>query len=204
MKALITLATGSHEEFLEIALPSFKAFADRHEYEIIQPDMRCSRPASWWKIPALMACLSEGFSEALWVDADVVIVDPSDDLPVPANAWQALVEHHTADGDVPNCGVWLVREPMVPWLDKLWGMTQYLHHGWWEQAALLDLLGYSPKRPTFHAKRTPLYDRTHWLDNGFNVHMWDTPTPARPRFMHASMHDDRAEVMREWAATASC
>lgn len=203
MKALVTLATGTHREYLDIALPSFRVFAKRHGYKILQPELVCSRPVSWWKVPALAAALDAGYEQVLWVDADVVIVDPSDDLDAPEDAWQALVEHHTGDGFVPNCGVWMVRPPMRAWLDRLWGMAHHTHSGWWEQSAMLELLGYSPLRPTFHATDTELYERTHFLDNGWNTHKWDTPQPARPRFQHATMWPDRAAKMREWAALSA-
>lgn len=199
MKALVTFATGPHEELLEIAMPSFKAFAERHGYEVVTPELDCTRPVSWWKVPSLTACLDAGYSEALWVDADIVIVDSSEDLEVPEDAWQALVEHHTGDGDVPNCGVWFVREEMRPWLDKLWRMSQHTHSGWWEQEAMLELLGYDLRRPCRHVADTELYERTHFLDGEWNHHRWDTPGPEHVRFAHASMYEDRAAVMREWA-----
>lgn len=200
MKALVTLATGSHRELLEIAMPSFRVFADRHGYEIVQPELSSSRPVSWWKVPALASCLDAGYSEALWVDADVVIVDPSEDLDVPADAWQALVEHHTGDGDVPNCGVWFVRQPMREWLDKVWRSPE---GPWWEQSALHALMGYEDLRPARGVQRvreSVLYDRTHFLDNGWNTHVWDMPQPAHPRCQHATMWTDRTAKMREWAA----
>jgi hypothetical protein len=200
-RALVTFANGTHQELLEIAMPSFQAFADRHGYEIVQPNMQCSRPTSWWKVPALQACLDEGYEEALWVDADMVIVDPTDDLDVPADSWQALVRHHTGDGEVPNCGLWFVRKPMRDWLEKVWAFPADLP--WWEQTALMRLLGYQPDpRPAFLVEPTVLYHHTHWLDNGWNCHTWDTPAAGHPRVQHATMWPDRAAVMREWAEAA--
>ena len=156
---------------------------------------------SWWKVPALKAALSE-YDEALWLDADTVIVDGSEDLDVPEDAWQALVRHRTGDGDVPNCGVWYVRKPMIPVLDAVWAQTRRLDHGWWEQSALMDLLGFDfrPGVRAHLAQPSGLYERTHWLDHGWNHHKWDTPGPEYVRIGHASMHEDRAAVMREWAA----
>ena len=200
-KALVTLARGpEHEALLDIALPSFQEFADRHGYDLLIPELACDRPVSWWKVPALKAALG-AYDEALWVDCDIVITDPSEDVTVPKDAWQAMVQHHTGDGDVPNCAVWYVRKPMVPVLDEVWAQTHRLNHGWWEQAAMLDLLGYQHHfRPAYLSIETPLYHRTHFLDNGFNHHKWDTPGPEHVRFCHATMHADRATVMRQWAA----
>lgn len=204
-RALVTYATGEHEEFLEIALPSFHEFADRHDYDVVVAEPGPStRPPSWLKVPALKAALEDGYEEAVWVDADIVIVDPTVDLDVPDDAWQALVRHHTGDGEVPNCGVWVVRQPMIPVLDTIWAKTQYFHHGWWEQAAMLDLLGYKHEpRPATLTEPTELYERTYWLDNGFNVHLRDMPLPENPRWMHATMVVDRVEAMRQWAEVAA-
>jgi len=200
-RALVTVATGTHLDLLNIARPSFQAFADLHGYDLLEAEpLDCVRPPSWWKVLILQAALRD-YDEALWLDADTVIVDGSEDLNVPPDAWQALVEHHTGDGDVPNCGVWLVRQPMAPVLDDLWTMTQYLSHGWWEQAGLHQLMGYRG-RPVQLVSPTELYERTHFLDNGWNVHMWDDPQPAHPRIMHATMWKDRVGVMRQWAAAA--
>lgn len=199
-RALVTFAVGAHTELLDIARPSFQRFADRHGYQLVEPRLESDRPVSWWKIPMLHKVL-DGFDEALWVDADIVIVDDTDDLDVPEGVWQALVEHYTADGTVPNCGVWMVRRPMRQWLERIWRDVRWLEHGWWEQAALMDALGYRVEpRPAFKFRSSILDEHTHWLDKGWNVHLWDVPGPDRPRFMHATMHPDRATVMREWAA----
>ena len=197
-RALVTLAIGPHAELLDIARPSFEAFADTHGYDLIQPDLFSERPISWWKVPALKAALAE-YDEALWLDADTVIVDGSEDLDAPEDAWQALVRHRTGDGDVPNCGVWFMRKPMLPVLDQVWAQTQWLDDGFWEQAALHSLMGFS-RHPVKLVQPSGLYEQTHWLDNGWNHHMWDTPGPEHVRIAHATMHKDRASVMREWAA----
>jgi hypothetical protein len=199
-RALVTLATGPHQELLDIAWPSFEAFADTHDYELIEADTQSVRAPSWWKVPVLADLLTE-YGEVLWVDADVVIVDPSEDLQVPSDAWHALVAHHTNDGEVPNCGVWLVRRPFLPVLNRIWRMTQYLDHPWWEQAALCELLGYCGS-PLFAPRMNDLLEHTHFLGLEWNVHINDKRPVDHPRFLHATMHPDRAGVMREWAAAA--
>ena len=202
-RAVVTLATGPHERLLEIALPSFRSFADRHGYELVVASERdASRPPSWSKIPALAAAL-EQHDEALWLDADVVVIDGDDDLDAPAGCWQAMVEHLTADGAVPNTGVWLIRRPMLPILEEMWAMTRYVHHGWWEQAAMLDLLGYTDTRPVALGASTMLLGRTHFLDAGWNVHRNDRRRADRPRIMHATMYPDREAVMSGWAAATA-
>ncbi len=135
------------------------------------------------------------------MDADMVIVDPSEDLDVPDGAWQALVAHHTNDGEVPNCGFWLVRQPMRDVLQAAWAMTGYLTHPWWEQAAIVELMGYQGQ-PLALAQPTDLYEATHFLGAEWNDHLHDSGRTDSPRVRHATMWPDRAAVMRDWAANA--
>ena len=197
-RAIVTLAVGPHVDLLAIALPSFREFADRHDYELIIADVDSRRPPSWRKIPALKAAL-DLHDEVLWIDADTVIIDPSEDLEVPGDAWQAMVAHHTNDGEVPNCGVWLVRQPMQEILSTVWTTTAHLNHPWWEQRVVVELMGYGgfPLTPVMPSE---LRERTHFLDAGWNVHRDDRVRSDRSRIGHATMAPDVAGQMREWAS----
>lgn len=205
--ALVTFATGRHLELLRISAPLFRRYAERHGYAYIEgAEVRpLVRPPSWWKIPALMRAL-ETHDAALWLDADVVIANGEIDVAslVATDAWQALVEHHTPDGAVPNCGVWFVRKAMLPVLARLWQREQYIHHAWWEQAAMLDALGYRHEpRPCRLEHPTDLYLRTHWLPLEWNSHEQDDRA-ALPFFAHVSPNtvDWRLPIMRAYAEGA--
>jgi hypothetical protein len=203
-RALVTFAVGpEYEAMQELALPTLERYAARHGWQLYTaPPHRYERPLSWLKLPAITEAL-EDHDEVLWLDADVIIVDGSLDLAdaVPSRHWQALVAHHTGDGEVPNCGVWYLRPPMLPVLERLWDMTVYLHHGWWEQAALLELLGYRPDvRPVHLDDPTVLYAATRWLDLEWNSHESSDRHPT-PRFAHATVGPPgwRLEVLRRYA-----
>lgn len=201
-KALVTFAVGDHERLLELALPRFEDYADRHGYDVIVPDpVDCNRPPSWWKVPVLHEVLAE-YGEALWIDCDVAIVRGDEDIAteIPDDAWQALVAHLTPDGEVPNLGVWFLRRDMRPVLDHLWKQTQYVQHPWWEQAAMLDELGYQHHdRPCRLVETTGLYDRTTWLDLSWNSHEQNDRHP-NPRFAHITPNsvDWRLPIMERY------
>lgn len=198
--AVVTLATGQHERLLEIARPSFEAFADRHGHDlVIAEPFDIQRPPAWQKLPLLRDLLLSGYESVLWLDADVVIVDDTEDVVAPDGCWQTLVEHHTNDGLVPNTGVWLARPPMVPVFEQMWRMVEYVQHPWWEQAALVALMGYHGQ-PLKADPENEVHAHTCFLDAGWNVHRDDVNRSDRERFMHATMHPDREATMREWAA----
>jgi hypothetical protein len=198
MKALVTFGSGPAKELLDIAEPTFREYADRHGYDLrIHEDIPTIRPASWFKVQAMLQAFRT-YDEVLWLDADVLILDSSEDIAaeVHGSAWQAMVTHHTADGEVPNHGVWFARRPMVPVLEQIWCMTDYLNHPWWEQAAGCELLGYNPWiRPMVRRTDTQLWARTHDLGTEWNSHRDDEA--ERPRFWHASVRGDRAQLMEE-------
>jgi hypothetical protein len=211
-RALVTFAVGPHAPLLEMALPAMERYADWHGYDLVtDPPGLLLRPPSWHKITAVLAAL-DTHDEVLWVDADVLILDDSVDLAdeVDAKAWQAITRHHTREGEIPSVGVWLVREPMRPWLKKAWGLTRYLNHRWWEQAAFLDLLGYRADPPPCRLIRsTDLYANTYWLGEEWNQLLLQYPEGDEPmapaRFVHVgpgSPIDWRAQTMRELASLA--
>lgn len=200
-RALVTFALGDHARLLELSLPRFAEYADRHGYELnTTPPRLIMRPPSWMKVAVLLDALDR-HDEALWIDCDVVLVDQELDLAdeVPDGYWQALVRHHTPDGEVPNAGVWYARQDAREALERVWRMDRYLDHVWWEQAALIDLLGYRhTTRPVEFVAPTELYERTYWLGLEWNSHEQNDRHP-QPRFAHATCGpvEWRERVMRE-------
>jgi hypothetical protein len=210
-KAFVTFGMGTYAALLDIARPSFKAFCSRHGYSYFEAGkIGHQRPAPWYKVQCLQTLL-QSFDMVVFSGADLVIVDGREDFPLDTNPqalpWiQAMVTHHTQCGDVPNDDLWICKREMIPWLDKVWALDKYLNHGWWEQAALMDLMGYDPTIENFptHCKdiTNELYQHTLWLPNEWNVHCWDQPQPLHPRIQHATMWADRVGVMQTWAKQA--
>jgi len=200
VKALCTFAAGDgYRQLLDLTGPRMAAYATRHGYDLIQPEpgedlyevlaeANGDRPPSWMKI-ALANVLLNTYQQVLWLDADVVVCDDTLDVAdqVADDAWQAMVAHHTGDGEVPNCGVWLLRPAMQPALRQVWTMSQYNHDGWYEQAAVVELLGYE-RAPARLLEPTDLYRHTHWLPLEWNSHEQNDPHPS-PRFAHATCGD---------------
>jgi hypothetical protein len=185
-RALLTLGSGPMKPILECTLPTFKAFAARHHYELIVGDVPnpFERPVPWAKISLIQEALKR-YGFVLWLDADTIILDDSLD-PVdclPAEAFQAMVRHQSVEEACPNTGVWLLRscEATHRFLDEVWNQHQFIDDPWWENAAVIDLLGYS-LRPTNQERGSRWLSGTHWLANEWNSHVgWNGLVPARIR-----------------------
>jgi galactosyl transferase GMA12/MNN10 family len=149
-RALCSLGVGSYEDLLAISSITFEAYAARHRYDLRLPTQPVDpeRPPAWSKI-ALVRELLDSYNEVLWVDADAIFLDitkdiaelvrPDKDLYIVEHLWETDETWRSA-----NTGVFLVRS--TPWarrfLDRVWAAEQYIDHPWWENAAVLDLLGY--------------------------------------------------------------
>jgi hypothetical protein len=200
-KALTTFGFGPMAELLDVALPTFAWYAQKHGYDLFVPSGEqykgMSRHPAWGKIPLIISLLKGGYDTVLWLDADVAVVrhdrDILDDLP--ADAPMGLVVHHTPDGAVPNSGVWIVRKEAVELLESLWPLNGFDRSGcWWEQAALIAALGGDPD-----AKQVEVPAGRAWaeLPYEWNPHCRDPRGVAACRFFHATCFPDRKAAMIE-------
>lgn len=191
-RAIVTMGSGDYAQLLELSRPRMQEYGRLHGWEYIElSGLPPVRPASWLKIQPLIWMLETEYDEVLWLGCDVLIVDMELDIgaQVPAGAWQGIVAHHTHEGEIPNCDVWLLRKPMAKYLRLAWEMEQYIFHKWWEQKAILDLMGYGGS--PLHAERaTDLYQHTHFLPLAWNSHE-SNDRASNPIFVHATYGDLR-------------
>lgn len=201
---MATIVTGwCGEEWREIAAmttPRMQDYAERHghEFEWYEFGGDIPRAPSWKKLLAIAGEL-ECAEEVLWLDADVLIVDDSEDIcsQIPSGKRQAMVRHATTEGDVPNAGVWFVSRSMLGTLMACAMDDRFANHKWWEQAALLSRMGFEEADGKCrHQTPTPLYQGTHWLDESWNA--WKgSPSNVRARFVHAcGVTDDRIGYLK--------
>jgi len=174
-KAIATIGAGPMGAVLDLSAQTFRRLAEVHGYDVVigSGDDAEGRPAPWGKITLIRRLLAS-YDLVLWLDADTVVLsfdrDPVDDLP--ADCFQGLVQHTRGDELIPNTGVWLVRsEPRTfEFLDEVWGAEQFIDDMWWENGAVIDLLGYT-LRPTRPSRPSPWLDGTAWLDDTWNKHI---------------------------------
>lgn len=173
-RAIASLGVGPHKRLLALARRSFSPYADRHGFDLhlhTEPFAH-SRPTPWSKIPILRGLL-ERYETVVWLDSDLVIMDPRPDLGslLPPGRFLGLVEHKTNEGAMPNSGVLVLRagDPAREFLDQVWAQEDLIEHQWWENAAICRLLGYELAPSVRLGNPTPLLkDHTALLDGRFN------------------------------------
>lgn len=219
-RCIITYAEGAHEELLDVALPTYAKFAGMHGYDLHVGKKMTDLPPAWNKIPLLLDAL-KSYEEVVWFDCDMIVVDPSDDFPplvsdsskgvFTQDMLHSMVRHFEHCSEVPNSGVWRLRRYVEKdlWaadlLNRMMMLEVFTNHGWWEQAALMTLMGYSvpPERSHYPDTRCRCVHPTKWYSAcQFMRLCWNSHPNYRadkPRIVHCSYPDmqRRIDVMRE-------
>lgn len=199
-------------EFAHIAantLPIMADYAVTHGMDFACANLAGERPPSWIKVSAIHQALGD-HELVVWIDADVVIVDPSQNIAAdlqPGHV-QALVEHRTNCGPVPNCGVWVATRELRPWLEEAWNGGTDIDHPWWEQATMMRLMGYRVELDSHGSPNatldtpTTLHERTTWLHSRWNHHPRDERRVDPPAFYHVTQYADRIATVRHFCKSA--
>lgn len=191
-----------HAEMAAHTMPLMRQYADRHGMQKYCACLNGGRPPSWMKIPYLIEGLDH-FDRVLWMDADVVVVKHDENIldAVPEGAAQALVEHDTDRGPVPNCGVWVVTKAMRPFLLAAWEGERFVHHCWWEQAAIVTQMGYDVTEDAdglplcTRVFATDLLRQTAFLPPRWNHHHADAGRTLEPNFLHVTGYENRVNSL---------
>jgi len=148
--------------------------------------------------------LLERYDWVLWVDADVVAVDLDADIMAETRRDKDLyaVEHEWLGEVTLNSGVMLLRAGR--WarelIDAMWAMEEVTDHQFWENEALVRLLGYELE-PYRLINPTPLWERVEPIDHRWNSIELDPA--SRPAFVHRGFYD-AATRQRQIEADLGC
>jgi hypothetical protein len=192
-RVLCSLGIGPYVDILAVSSLTFEAYAARHGYDLVlsTEPIAPERPPAWQKI-ALVRRLLDSYEEVLWVDADAIFLDISQDVAdlVRPGKDLYLVEQVWEGGRArsANTGVFLIRA--TDWsrsfLDRVWAAEQWVDHPWWENAAVLDLLGYAVPpdlSPPYKARTSDLEERVELLPAEWNSTEGEAAVAA-PRIRH--------------------
>lgn len=210
---IVSLATGRHRELLAESAPTLIGYGARHRWDVVlsSESPQGERPPSWAKV-VMVRRLMQQYPFVFWVDADAIIVDLDRDLLAEidpegtgagADIWFARhAQERNPDHTAINAGVFLTRSSAFAdaLLSAAWHAEQFVEHNWWEQAALLDILGYSLHPPFDQHTVTVWNERVGEMDLSWNSvpGYCESPTPALHH--HArSDHDDFGLRVRSMA-----
>lgn len=200
-KIIISAYSGDlYKKMSNLTSPLIQNYAKKYnaDYKLIKLK-NIDRPASWQKIPIIKKYLKK-YDIVLWIDVDVVIIYDEEDIfeNIEPNIIQYMVNHQIRDFTVPNSGVWMVTKKILPYLDIIWENHQYINHGLWEQAALIELMGYEVDYFRSDLRyRTNLFHKTKWLHPKWNHHPEDLNQVEYPNFIHVTMYEDRLNKIKE-------
>lgn len=202
-KVLCSIGAGPHADLLAISGASFEIFAERHDYEL---ELRTAlldhtRPASWSKVLLLQELLDR-YDTVFWVDADAAIVDVTRDIADDAaGKYLGLAVHHYDGQAIPNCGVMVLNRSRraTQLLAEVWNATKWIDHPWWENAAVLELMGHEvgdgPGPVTLKAA-TAYYRTAALLGNEWNSIMVDEAQHPRVRHYPGRSQEYRLEHLQ--------
>jgi Methyltransferase domain/galactosyl transferase GMA12/MNN10 family/Glycosyl transferase family 2 len=203
-KVLCSLGCGPQAELLEITRQSFELYAERHGYDLVieEQTLDSSRPPQWSKILLLQRLLRD-YDVVVWVDADAIFVDASRDIAEELEPGRFLyfAQHRFGGMDAANTGVLVLRAcpEADAFLAGAWERTEYIHHPYWEQAAMLALLGYEVDPPT----RTRLVRPSHYmsgvklLSSEWNSIVADSARRPRVKHYAGEPHELRLAGLRQ-------
>lgn len=203
-KVLTSFGFGEHSKLLEVAVPSFYNYAATHNYDCFFPTEKFfsektkTYPYSWWKLELIKDLLSR-YDIVLWLDADVLICNSSEDISkyLQPEDHMGLVIHDVPVGHIPNCGIWILKKESLQWIDELWNYNNFIRSdGWWEQAAMMYKLGLHPDENVVSLPEKFNLPFTA-LDYLWNPHVHDRRgLPSNLKFLHFTMFGDRLSAMK--------
>lgn len=168
----------------ELALPTFRRFADAWGYDVRAVDLgndgsgadQLAQQAKWSKVTLLREALRD-YALVLWLDADVLVVRTDEDVAAHLHGdhFQALaLEHVPAEHRVnPNTGVWLMRScaEAFAFLDAVTEAGPQ-PGPWADQGAVLAALGWDRGDERYFWARpgrgTEALTATSWLPPSWN------------------------------------
>ncbi|WP_374934647.1 hypothetical protein [Neobacillus driksii] len=149
---ICSMAIGAkHVNMLKIMGQTLSHYAHLHQMdhfllELIDQRLDDSRPPAWDKIIFLNHML-QFYDTVIWVDCDAIICNPEPDIRDSLIGEYPMYLVYQEWGNIPNTGVWVLKRKRKTKkiLNKIWENTKFLNHVWWEQSALMDLMGYTFK-----------------------------------------------------------
>lgn len=195
---VVSAADASYQELQRLTSSSLFEYANCQGYQCAISQINyCERPASWYKIPAILKAFSEGCDYAFWVDCDAILVNKHRRLESFLHHRKHLYISQTSFG--PSCGVMMLKnsDQIHRLLDLAWQQVQFINHPWWEQQAIIHL---------FNTRQFD-WSLIHWIpEDIFNCewywsgalvyHMPNTPNKERMKRFRRALGLESSTICR--------
>jgi hypothetical protein len=201
------LGVVAHEELIRIGAPRIRPSAERFGFDldVRTADLAEGRLPAWGKAGLIQEHLGT-HDVVIRVDADTLLVDERHDLSLLPTDQRPLAlvgprDHDANEGmALANTGVMAIRscDAIRDLFDRVWGMTKFIDHKWWENAAFLHQVGYAvTAEPLVQRYPDEIGSDIRWLDVAWNSHRLD-PSPA-PIIKHypGMTNEERVALMRK-------
>jgi hypothetical protein len=205
-RVIATASIGHHEELSSLAQSNLEKYAELHGYDIsnCRNTLDSTRPPAWSKVLLILE-LMKSYEEIFWIDADAIILNDTADISsiVKEDSDLGWVYHEYENQSSPNSGVMFIRvNARTKRLFELANEQRDLdHHPWWEQAALMRLIGIETNVwPIGGINSTGLVAITEQkLPKEWNSIRQDPAVPARIRHFAGEHFWVRKLLMAEYA-----
>ena len=156
---IITSYDSNFKDIGDITLKSIFQYSKRFNLKFEKLEMpNTGRPLSWNKIKLLHQEIKKGENEfIMWIDADAFFHKDAKNIlhELDSNHEIFLVNHYCSVHKGSkfkntiltinriNCGMMIfkVSQFNLDFLEKVWNEDKYINHVWWEQAAIMDIIG---------------------------------------------------------------
>ena len=158
----LKIITSYDENFKKIGDITFKSISQySNKFNLRFENLKMpstGRPLSWNKIKLLQEEIKKGENEfIMWIDADAFFHKDAKNIlyELDSNHEIFLVNHYCSVHKGSkfkntiltinriNCGMMIfkVSQFNLDFLEKVWNEDKYINHVWWEQAAIMDIIG---------------------------------------------------------------
>lgn len=144
--AIITAYNGRYSQVGDLTSSIMLKYAQRWGMDFCsskQEDLAEGRPPAWGKIRLLQKVLPN-YDWVLWIDADAIIIDFTQDLrEFIDNSYSIVLSaENLPEGLTINTGItWYKNDTITKSiLAETWKREDCIHHSWWEQGGMIEVL----------------------------------------------------------------
>ena len=142
MFKIVTACDENFKHIIELNRPILSQYCKLHGYELIERNIvDYNKPASWFKVNAILDEMKSSCTYVMWIDSDTLILNQKFKIETLLKENKDLYIAKDLNGI--NCGIMILKNTdliknLLIKIDSL--CYKYINHIWWEQAAMMELI----------------------------------------------------------------